>query len=216
MRAWLERDNRLLDSGIDLGPRGLLVLAAVLLLAVYLFPLWNMTMFAPQYPQGLRLHIYSYKLDGGNGGQDVKEINVLNHYIGMAALTTESFTEFKWIPFVVGALGLLFLRAVVHGRMAGLVDVTVMFLYFAAFSLWSFGFKLFTYGHNLDRAAPVQVPGFMPPLFGYRKIANFEVYSYPGPASYAMGAVLLLLLAALFIGWRQSRETVAGGRAAKA
>jgi hypothetical protein len=208
MRAWLEKDNRLLNSGIDLGPRVLLALAAVLLLAVYLFPLWNMTMFAPQYPQGLRLNIYSWKLDGGNGGQDVHEVNVLNHYIGMSALSTESFDEFKWIPFVVGALGLLFLRAAVHGRMAGLLDVTVMFLYFAAFSLWSFGSRLYGYGHHLDRAAPVQVPGFMPPLFGYRKIANFEVYSYPGPASYAMGFVLGLLVVAFYLGWRQNRETL--------
>ena len=40
-------------------------------------------MFAPQYPDGLRLDIYSHKLEGGSSGQDVKEINVLNHYIGM-------------------------------------------------------------------------------------------------------------------------------------
>jgi copper chaperone NosL len=207
MRAWLEREPRMLDANVDLGPRGLLVLAALLLLAVYLFPLWTMTMFAPQYPHGLRLAIYSYKLDGGNSGQDIREINVLNHYIGMGALTTESFSEFKWIPFVVGALGLLFLRAAVHGRLSGLLDVTVMFLYFAAFSLWSFGFKLYSYGHHLDRSAPVQVPGFMPPIIGYRKIANFEVYSFPGPASYVMGVVLALLLLALYVAWRQQSTT---------
>ena len=206
MRAWLDRQNRLLDTGVDLGPRSLLVAAALVLFAVYLFPLWNMTMFAPQYPQGLRLHIYSYTLAGGNGGQDIKEVNVLNHYIGMAALSDESFAEFKWMPFVVGALGLLFLRAAVHGRFAGLLDVTVMFIYFAAFSLWSFGFKLYAYGHHLDPGAPVQVPGFMPPVFGYRRIANFEVYSYPGPASYAMGLVLALLVAALLVSWRGQRR----------
>src|SRR5215510_12926875 len=114
MRAWLERENRILDAGVDLGPRLLLLLAALALVAVSLFPLWDMTMFAPQYPQGLRLHIYSYKLDGGHGGQDVKEVNVLNHYIGMRELDTEAFTEFKWIPFVVGGMGLLFLRSAVH------------------------------------------------------------------------------------------------------
>ena len=211
MRAWLEREKRILDAGIDLGPRLLIVLAALLLLAVYLSPLWTMTMFAPQYPQGLRLAIWSYKLDGDHDGQDVREINVLNHYIGMPALTTESFTEFKWIPFVVGALGLLFLRAAVHGRVSGLLDVTVLYLYFAAFSLWSFAYKLWTYGHHLDPAAPVRVAGFMPPVFGYRKIANFEVYSYPGPASYALGAVLLMLTVALVLGIRSRRAAPAGG-----
>ncbi len=68
----------------------LLILAFLLLVPSYLVPLYDMTMFAPQYPEGLRLHIYSYKLDGGNRGQDVKEINVLNHYIGMRDLTPTS------------------------------------------------------------------------------------------------------------------------------
>src|SRR6185436_11893801 len=116
-----------------------------LLSAVYLFPLWTMTMFAPQYPDGLRMQIYSDELTGGNAGQDLKEINLLNHYIGMHDLAAEDFTEFKWMPFVVGALGLLFLRAAVHGTMAHLVDVIVLYGYFTAFSLWSFAFKLYRY-----------------------------------------------------------------------
>ena len=37
-------------------------------------------------------------------GQDIKEINLLNHYIGMKDLVAEDFTEFKWMPFVIGAL----------------------------------------------------------------------------------------------------------------
>jgi hypothetical protein len=203
MRTLIEKLNRYLHSDVDLGPRALLLLAALLVVPVYLFPLWQLTMFAPQYPQGLRLNIYSYKLDGGNNGQDVKEVNVLNHYIGMQELTTEAFTEFKWIPFVVGGMALLFLRSAVHGQMHALVDVTVMYFYFALFSLWSFAYKLYSYGHNLDEKAAVQVAPFMPPVFGYRKIANFEVYSYPGLASYALGGVLLVLMAALFVSWRQ-------------
>ena len=105
-----------------------MLVAALLLAAIYLFPLWNLTMFAPQYQDGLRLDIYSYKLEGGNNGQDVKEINVLNHYIGMKDLVAEDFTEFKWMPFVVGAIALLVLRAVVHGKLAHLVDVLVLFV----------------------------------------------------------------------------------------
>ena len=158
-----------------------------------------MTMFAPQYPDGLRLHIYTYKLDGGNGGQDVKEINVLNHYIGMKDLSTDEFTEFKWIPFVVGAMGLLFLRTAVLGKMAHLVDVVVLYLYFGAFSLWSFAYKMYWYGHHLAPTASVKVPSFMPPLFGYKKLANFEVYSYPGLGSYALGLVAVVLVAALYL-----------------
>ena len=72
-------------------------------------------MFAPQYGDGLRLDIYSYSSQGGNGGQDLKEINLLNHYIGMRDLAEEDFREFKWMPFVLGALALVFLRAAVVG-----------------------------------------------------------------------------------------------------
>jgi hypothetical protein len=201
MQAILWRADKFLEKELDLKERALVVVAALLLSTVYLLPLWNLTMFAPQYPDGLRMHIYSYKLEGGNGGQDVKEINVLNHYIGMKDLIAEDFTEFKWMPFVVGAIGLLFLRTAVHGRMAALIDIIVLYGYFAAFSLWSFGYKLYSYGHSLAPTAAVKVPPFMPPMFGYKKLANFEVYSYPAPASYALGVVILLLLVTFWFAW---------------
>lgn len=205
MQAFLQRTNWFLAGPIGLPARLMLLAAAVLLAATYFFPLWNLTMFAPQYPDGLRLDIYSYSLQGGNNGQDIKEINVLNHYIGMQDLVNESFTEFKWMPFVIGALALLALRGAVHGTAGALLDVTMLFVYFGAFSLWSFGYKLYRYGHDLDPAAAVQVPPFMPPMFGYRQIANFEVYSYPRAASYAMAVAVMLLLAALIGTWWNAR-----------
>ncbi len=202
----LARTNRFLDQTIDVRTRLMVLVAAALLLATYFLPLWNLTMFAPQYPDGLRLDIYSYTLVGGNNGQDIKEINVLNHYIGMRDLVNEEFTEFQWMPFVIGALGLLMLRAVVHATVAALVDVTMLFVYFGAFSLWSFGYKLYRYGHDLSPTAAVQVPPFMPPMFGGQQIANFEVYSYPRAASYAMAGTIVLLLAALAWTWWQARR----------
>ena len=206
MHSFFERLNRRLAQPLDTGPRAMILAAALLAMAIYVFPLWNLTMFAPQYSDGLRLDIYSYKLEGGNNGQDVKEINILNHYIGMRDLVTEDFTEFKWLPFVVGALGLLYLRAAVLGTLGQLVDVLVLNGYFSTFALWSFGYKLYSYGHNLAPTAAVEIPPFMPPMFGSKQLANFEVYSYPQAASYALGCSTLLLLAALFIGWRQGRR----------
>jgi hypothetical protein len=214
MRNLFDRVSRFFGRTLDPGPRGLLVLAAALLVATAFLPLWNLTMFAPQYPDGLRLDIYAYGLIGGNGGQDVKEINVLNHYIGMRDLVEEDFTEFAWMPFVIGALALLILRTVVHGTAAALVDVTVLFFYFGVFSLGSFAYKLYRYGHDLAPTAAVRVDPFMPPLFGYRQIANFEVYSYPQAASYALGVALLLLIAALLWTWRAARRDVAAPVAA--
>jgi len=205
MRVFIEKSNRFLEAPLDIAPRVLLLAAVLLVLPCYLFPLYDMTMFAPQYPEGLRLHIYSYKLDGGNNGQDLKEINLLNHYIGMKDLDVTEFTEFKWIPFVVGALALLFLRTAVLGKMAHLVDVLVLYLYFGLFSLWSFAYKMYWYGHHLSPTAAVKVDPFTPPLFGYRKLANFEVYSYPAVGSYALAGVALVLAVAAYVAWRQSR-----------
>jgi copper chaperone NosL len=204
----LQRTNRFFELSLDLRERALVVAAALLLAAVYVFPLWNLTMFAPQYPDGLRMDIYSYTLEGGRSGQDIKEINLLNHYIGMKDLASEDFTEFKWMPFVVGVIGLLFLRAAAHGRMMDLVDVTVLYGYFAAFSLWSFGYRLYSYGHNLAPTAAVKVAPFMPPLFGHKKLANFEVYSYPGAGAYVLGFVVVLLLLSVYLGWRDDAPAV--------
>jgi len=206
VRATFEKVNRFLDAPLDLAPRALLVLAFLCLVPTYVAPLYNMTMFAPQYQEGLRLDIYSYKLVGGNQGQDIKEINVLNHYIGMRDLATEDFNEFKWLPFVIGIFGLLFLRAAVLGKAAHLVDVTVLYLYFGLFSLWSFGYKMYQYGHNLDPKAAVRVDPFMPPMFGYKKLANFEVYSYPKLGSYTLALAALCLLVAFVLAWRQWRR----------
>ena len=189
------------------GPsRALLLIAALALVPTYVAPLWNLTMFAPQYQEGLRLDIYSYKLEGGNKGQDVKEINVLNHYIGMRDLAAEDFTEFKWMPFVIGGLALVMVRAAVFGKMANLVDVLAMFGYFGAFSLWSFAYKLYRYGHDLAPTAAVKVPPFMPPVFGRAQLANFEVYSYPAIASYAILVSAVALMAAGAVAWRSLRR----------
>ncbi|HEY0787046.1 MAG TPA: hypothetical protein VGE86_00280, partial [Thermoanaerobaculia bacterium] len=177
MKFDVRRSTEVLDEPLGMAPRLLALAAAIILIAVYFLPLWSLTMFAPQYQDGLRLYIYAYKLDGGNGGQDVREVDNLNHYIGMKTLTTEDFTEFKWIPFAVGAFALLFLRAAAIGKVGTLLDLTVLYVYFSLFSLASFAYKLYLYGHNLDPKAAIKVDPFMPPMIGFKKIANFDIYS---------------------------------------
>jgi copper chaperone NosL len=220
MRNLLDTLNRHLDAKLELGPRVLLVMAAALVALTLALPLWNLTMFAPQYADGLRMDIYSHELQGGRNGQDIKEINLLNHYIGMHDLSNEDFVEFKWMPFAIGVLALVMLRSAVHGTMASLVDSLVLFCYFGAFSLWSFGYKLYAYGHNLTPGSAVKVAPFTPPIFGYEQIANFEVYSYPRAGTYVMLAAGLALFVALglawhagTVAWRARRTAAAPGMA---
>jgi len=208
VHTFFARLNLRLAAPLDVAPRLMLFVASGLLVAVFILPLWTLTMFAPQYPEGLSLDIYSYKLEGGNQGQDVKEINILNHYIGMRDLVEEDFTEFKWLPFVVGALSLLYLRAAAVGTVGHVLDVLVLNLYFSAFALWSFGYRLYQYGHTLSPTAAVRVDPFMPPVFGSKQLANFLVYSYPGAASWAMAVSTALVLVAMLLAWRTTRVGV--------
>lgn len=206
MTPFLDRTAGRLHQPVGGWPRVLFLLAAALIVTAHFLPLWNLTMFAPQYPEGLRLYIFDHALVGANGGQDLKEINLLNHYIGMRDLAVEDFTEFKWMPFALGGLVLLLARAVVFGTVKEFVDAAVVAVYVGAFSLWSFGYKLYRYGHDLLPTAAVKVDGFTPPMFGYKRIANFDVYSYPQAGTYLMLAAGLCVAAALVVAWRQSGD----------
>jgi len=193
--------------GQVLSPRARLAVlgAGVFLIAAPFFPLWKITMFANQFPEGLRLSIYAHQLVGGNGGADLQGINILNHYIGMREIQAVDFVEMKFIPFALGVFVLLGLRTAVFARVGNVVDQLVLFLYFATFSFGVFGYRMYTYGHQLSLDAPIKVAAFTPPVFGHQRIANFDVYSYPGLGSFMLLAFVLCLGAVLFFEARRHR-----------
>ncbi len=189
------------DLNLSKRSRIAVLIAAFLLVPTFLLPLWSMTLYSNQFPDGLNLDIYTYKLAGGKtpARDDLREINSLNHYIGMRPLLESDFGEFVWMPLVIGFFLVFALRTVVFGRMGNLIDNAVLFLYFGLFSLWSFYNRLYAYSHHLDPTAPIKVPPFTPTLFGSKQIANFTVYSLPGPASYFMIAFFVLLVVAILL-----------------
>jgi copper chaperone NosL len=201
MRKFIRKATSFFETPVDLRSRVLILLAAALLIPTFFAPLWNMTLYSNQFPDGLRLHIYSHKLEGEKtpNRDDLAEINSLNHYIGMRELKEDDFTEFKWIPFVIGGVILLAFRVVVLGTMSKLVDLVILFSYFGLFSLWSFYHKLYLYGHELKADAAIKIEPFTPPMFGHHTLANFEVYSYPGIGSYFMAVVPVILLLAMWL-----------------
>jgi len=208
IRRFLVHKYDFLEHPLPLISRLLIIIASLTLLIVFLFPLWNMTFFSNQYTDGLALDIYAYRLEGAKtpNRDDLREINSLNHYIGMRPLLESDFSEFVWLPFAIGGLVLLALRAVVLGKLSKLVDVFVLFVYFSLYSLWSFYYRLHSYGHNLDPTAAIKVEPFTPPLFGEQVVGNFTVYSYPDVASYAFVVYGILLLAALVWAFRSYRR----------
>lgn len=198
MEEKLNKITKALGQPLTVRSRILILVSICVLIPTFFLPLWRMTFLAQQYPEGLELFIYSHDLIGGDEGNDLTEINVLNHYIGMAELKVEEFTELKWIPLVVGLVGVLTLRAAVIGTLGSLVDVIVISAYFGVFSLWSFWYKLHQYGHNLDPRASVHVEPFTPPVFGYKLVGQFEVWSYPSFGTYMFAIFGLLLLLAVY------------------
>ncbi len=210
MTTFLEKETTFFELPLTLKSRILILVAVVLLLPAFFFPLWNMTFFSNQYTDGLVLHIYSSQLEGGKtpNRDDLREINSLNHYIGMRPLLESDFSEFTWVPLVIGLLMILALRAMVLGKMSNLVDVFVLFTYFGLFSMWSFYHRLYMYGHNLDPTASIKVQPFTPPVFGSKQIANFMVNSYPGLASYALVAFAVLLLLSILLSAKRTKDKV--------
>lgn len=212
MSNFLDKETAFFERRLTLTSRILILVAVAVLLPSFFFPLWNMSFYSNQYRDGLVLNIYSYQLDGGKtpNRDDLREINSLNHYIGMRPLLESDFSEFTWVPLVVGLLMILALRAMVLGKMSNLVDVFVLFVYFGLFSMWSFYHRLYMYGHNLDPTASIKVEPFTPPLFGSKQIANFTVNSYPRLGSYAFFAFAILLLVAILLSAKKRKLT--GGR----
>lgn len=201
--------QRLLDRPVSLTGR-LLVLAGVVVLVIgATLPLWRISLVAPQYAEGLTLDMYAYQIVAGNNGQDLAEINTLNHYIGMKTIAPADFLEMKLLPFAIGVFTLLALRAVVVGNIMSLVDLAVLFMYFGVFSLGSFAYRLYSYGHHLDPAAPMTIEPFMPVVIGSQQIANFVQTSIPLSGTFCMGLFLVLLVAAMWSSVREARREVA-------
>lgn len=186
--------------------RGLLLIGAVILAVSLVLPLWKIHLVAQQFPEGLDLVIYPSRIEGGHGGQDLNEINILNHYIGMRAIEPASFPEMKWLPFGIGIFALLALRGAVLGRVQTLIDTFVLFVYFGVFALGSFYWRLYSYGHNLDPAAPMKVDPFTPPILGSQQLANFHVTSLPQAGTVLLVVFGLLVGAAFAIEWRRHRR----------
>lgn len=198
MRLYLNRFYEFLQRPLKPASRPILALLVVPLVLSFFSPLWRISMEAPQYPNGLYMDIYAYKVEGGNNGQHLQEINTLNHYIGMRTLDGEAMADLDWIPFALGALCIFALRVAAIGSVSSLVDVVVMTAYVSCFAFGRFIYTLYTFGHHLKPDAPVKVPGFMPAVLGSKQIANFTTHSWPQLGSlmlgiFATGLVVVLL-----------------------
>jgi len=176
-----------LAQPIYLPARVLLAVLVVPLLLSFTEPLWRIDLKAPQYPKGLWMEIYTYKVESGDDGAHLQEINTLNHYIGMHAIDRTALSDLDWLPFALGAIALLALRCAAIGDVRALLDVLVVTSYVSFFGLGRFAYKMYVFGHELDPTAPVKVAPFTPAILGSKQIANFHTTSLPQTGSYLLG-----------------------------
>jgi len=166
---------------------GLLLAAALLVLAAIVLPLWGMTLVSVQYPEGLRMVVYPSRIRG-----DITEINVLNHYIGMAQISDAYFAELKLLPTLLGLIAISCVAAASVRRLWLTTVPLALMLGVAAYGFWSMQRRLYQFGHELDSTAPIDIEPFTPPMFGEHVIAQFGTYSY-----FSWGTLLPMLAGAL-------------------
>jgi copper chaperone NosL len=186
--------------------RLVVALASLLLLAVYVAPLWRIELIAPQYPEGLGLRIWADRITGLKPN-DLNSINGLNHYIGMKEIVPESFPELRYMPIVVAVFIGLGLLVAVWGNRKALYAWTVLFMAGALAGLADFYQWGYAYGHELNPRAAIKIPdmSYQPPLVGGKQLLNFHADSWPALGGWVAVLVLATALTLSVLEWRAAR-----------
>lgn len=184
--------------------RIILAIAALLMIPVFFTPLWSVTLYAPQYPDGIGFYIMVNDLEG-HERHDLQNINILNHYVGMQEIHAEDFPELEIMPWVMGGVILFGLIAALTGKPWLLISWVGLAVVVVAAGLIRFYMWGYEFGHDLNPQAPIKIPGetYQPPLLGSKQLANITAYSWPCWGGLFYG---IAILAGLFLIWSQYRS----------
>ncbi|HRV95556.1 MAG TPA: cytochrome C [Anaerolineae bacterium] len=181
-----------------LWPTLLFAAAAILLIISIFLPYWSLVLHAPQYPGGLVVNAYVNHLEG-----DVREIDGLNHYIGMRPLNEAAQLERTVSIFAIGALALLVVAAIfIHSPWAALLALPAVLL--------PGGFWLNNFGQNLDPTAALSnsVEPFTPTILGEGVIGQFKTVAYADFGLILATIASLLILVGLYMQRRAYKPLV--------
>lgn len=159
-----------------LTPTLIFMIARVLLLVSIFLPYWHMELDAPQYPNGLFLTAHVNHLGG-----DVKEIDGLNHYIGMRPLgEAAAFERAASVWMIIAMFLLMEGAAVIHSRWAVLLAIPAVT--FPIGFIVDLFYWMRTFGLNLNPDAPLSssVKPFVPTVVGEGGIGQFQTYAELG------------------------------------
>ncbi len=177
-------------------------IAAGCLIAGTKLPLWHLRMEAPQYrdQEALKVNVFAGSMNG-----DLREITVLNQYIGVHI--PEVLPQSKWLPkaLIIGALLGALASLLPSGARRGAMLITSVALAGAiGFAVFQAKQQMYDIGHKRDAHTKLaRVQDFNPPFLGTAKIAQFTVTSSFGAGAYLLGAAITLQLSAAAVSRRR-------------
>jgi copper chaperone NosL len=187
--------------------RIIVTVAALLLILVYFFPIWQIYITAPQYPEGIGMNIWVNQITGMEPN-NLQSINILNHYIGMKKIEPDAVPELKLMPYITGLLLLFGLVTAALGRRKLLIIWLAFFIIISLVGIGDFYIWLYDYGHDLNPDAAIKVPGatYQPPLLGSKTMLNITASSFPHIGGYIYMSSIVLAAIALFLDIRLSKK----------
>ncbi len=184
--------------------RIIMMLGAFLLLSLFIFPLWNITLEAPQYPVPLGMDIWINKIADHNPN-DIKNINLMNHYVGMKDIP-EHMPEFDIFPIVIGVMAVLGIVIGFIGKRKLYLTWFVIMSILGSAGMYDFYLWEYEYGHDLNPKAAIKFMdengeplAYQPPLIGNKTILNFKAKSWPMTGAYLMFLGMSLSVVAFYV-----------------
>tara|TARA_R110000868_G_scaffold60556_3_gene184814 strand:- start:2506 stop:3117 length:612 start_codon:yes stop_codon:yes gene_type:complete len=193
-----------------------MMVGSLFLLGLYFFPLWNIMLGAPQYPEPLGMNIFINGIKGFNEF-DIQNIDGLNHYIGMKTIPKpKDMWEFSTFPLVIGGMvffGVLigFLGFIEKVSYKWFLGWFLLMAVLGILGMYDFNAWMTDYGTNLDPHAIMKMANpdgspmsYKPPLLGNANMLNFQVASWPRTGAWMMFVGMMLTVVAFIMGMKSS------------
>ncbi len=177
-----------------------LIAAAALIIVSMRYPMWYMYLDSNNFPKGIGMSVWAShpgdpediaQLDGG-----LKEVNVLNHFIGMREISRETMPIFKVLPVVLVIAAIACVAAALFRRKWTSLAVVILFACISVGGVIALVYNLYSFGHHLDPTAAIKIDPFMPGIYGEHTLAQFTTYSDFYWGTYLLVMAFLLILAA--------------------
>jgi len=195
-----------------------MIIGSLLLLGLFVYPLWNIELGAPQYPDPMGMDIYISGIEGEEEF-DIQNIDSVNKYIGMKKIPKpEEMWEFSVFPAVITGMVILGIFIGIFGFMGKInaywfLGWCVLMGILGLLGMMDFNNWLLDYGTDLDPKAVIKLTdaegnplNYKPPLLGTQQILNFTAHSYPRAGAYLLFAGMLLTLIAFFTGLKEGKQ----------